>query len=70
MAKYFNNNSFLDSIPGNSNQAGNSNDNTVLYLILGIGIGAFLGIVAQHAINKKHLIKLTLENEELKKRMV
>lgn len=68
MTKYFNNNSFLESIPGNSYHTGNSKGNTVLYLILGIGIGTILGFVAHHVINKKHLIKLTLENDELKKR--
>jgi len=69
MAKYFNNNSFLESIPGNLNQTDNSKGNIVLYLILGAGIGTIIGIVAQYAINKNHILKLKLENNKLKKTM-
>ena len=70
MTKYFNNNPFLESIPTNTNVVGNSKNNTALYIILAIAGGVLLGFTFQHAINKRTISKLVIENDELKNKKV
>lgn len=68
MEKYFNNNSFLESISGNSNAIGGAKSNTVFIILAAIGIGALAGYFIQQHLNKKYTAIILKENEELKNR--
>jgi outer membrane lipoprotein SlyB len=69
MEKYFNNNSFLESIPGNSNAIGGAKSNTIYYVLAAIALGAIGGYFIQQHINKKYVAIILKENVELKNRV-
>lgn len=64
MAKYFNNDPFLDSMPGNGNKGDNSG------LIIALGASAVLllilsaGLIYQHYNDKKIIVQLKKEKDE------
>lgn len=68
MPEYFNNRTFIESIPGNGNHSGNSGSNTILYVFLGIGAIAILGYFIQRKNNKKNMAIILKENDDLKNR--
>lgn len=68
MPEYFNNRTFIESIPGNGNHSGNSGSNTFLNVLLGIGAIAILGYFIQREKNKKNMAIILKENDDLKNR--
>lgn len=68
MPEYFNNRTFIESIPGNGNHSGNSGSNFILYVLLGIGTIAILGYFIQQEKNKKNMAIILKENDDLKNR--
>ncbi len=68
MPEYFNNRTFIESIPGNGNHSHNSGSNTILYVFLGIGAIAILGYFIQREKNKKNMAIILKENDDLKNR--
>lgn len=66
MPEYFNNSTFIESIPGNGNHSHNSASNTILYVFLGIGAIAILGYFIQREKNKRNMAIILMENDDLK----
>ena len=67
MTPYFNNNSFINSVPGNG--PGNNNLNIILAISGGLLVGCFLGYCLKQSIQNKINADLKTENDQLKNKL-